>query len=131
MVRRAGCDTFNLLIGFLLDAVATPVDIRRAHEQKQRQADKRQHQNCQQPRGGTGRPTALGHETNGNNLDAVIKDQEYELPETEIKRPRHLSHGIEIGQIEICEKRAVIGSFIAGALNQVYLCAGYVLSKWG
>ena len=51
MIRGAGCDVFNLLIGFLLDAVATPVDIRRAHEQKQRQADKRQHQNCQQPRG--------------------------------------------------------------------------------
>lgn len=131
MVRRAGCDTFNLLIGFLLDAVATPVDIRRAHEQKQRQADKRQHQNSQQPRGGTGRPTALGHETNGNNLDAVIKDQEYELPETEIKRPRHLSHGIEIGQIVICEKRTVIGGFIAGALDHVYLCAGHVLGKRG
>ena len=25
----------------------------------------------------------------------------------------------------------MIGSFIAGALNQVYLCAGYVLGKWG
>ena len=131
MIRGAGCDVFNLLIGFLLDAVATPVDIRRAHEQKQRQADKRQYQNCQQPRGGTGRPAALGHEADGNDLDPVIQDQEYELPKTEIKRPRHLFHGIEIGQIVICEKRAVIGSFIAGTLKQVYLCAGYVLSKWG
>ena len=131
MIRGAGCDVFNLLVCFLLDAVATPVDIRRAHEQKQRQADKRQHQNCQQPRGRTGRSAAFGHEANGNDLDAVIKDQEYELPETEIKRPGHLTNGIEIGQIIICEKRTVIGGFIAGALHHVYLCAGHVLGKRG
>ena len=74
VVRGVGRDVFNLLICLLLDAVAAPVDIRRAHKQKQRQTDKRQHQNSQQPRGGTGRAAAFGHEADGNNLDAVIQD---------------------------------------------------------
>jgi len=37
------------IIGFLLNAVAAPVDLLRAHEQEQGQTDEWQQQNCEQP----------------------------------------------------------------------------------
>ena len=82
VVRYVFVRVVDGVICFLLDAVTAPVDLRRTHEQKQRQADERQQQNSQQPRRGRRRTTAFRNESDSKDFDGVIQNEKRRLPKT-------------------------------------------------
>ena len=82
MVRYVSVRVVDGVICFLLDAVTAPIDLRRTHEQKQRQADERQQQNSQQPRRGRRRTTAFRNESDSKDFDGVIQNEKRRLPKT-------------------------------------------------
>ena len=103
VVRCGGRDVGDERVGFLLNPVAAPVDVRRAHEQEQRQAHDGQHENGQQPGGRARWPAAFGDDADGDNLDAIIQDEQGKLPCREINIHAHicLPHRVEIRNVEI------------------------------